>query len=133
GLDITQKIRCCGDDFKGLISSSPEIGAFLHQISDFYIKFYHGVVGEFVCLMHDPTAVLSITDHHLISYEEMPIEIITEGEKIGMTIPATDPGRRPVKVAMAADNDAIIKTFLDICGESDTIKNHRLQDNHSTG
>lgn len=126
GLDITQKIRCRAEDFEGLIATAPEIGRFLHEISGFYINFYHGVVGEYVCLMHDPTAVLSITDSHLITYEDMPLEVITDGEKIGMTMRSSDPSRRPVKVAMAADNDAIIKTFLDICGESDTIRNHRL-------
>ena len=125
GLDITQKIKCDAEDFKTLAQSSPEIGGFLNEISDFYIKFYHSVVGEYVCLMHDPTAIVAITDPDLIDYQDVRLSVICEGEAIGQTIPSDALKRRPVKVAVAADGAKISKTFLDICAETDTIKKSR--------
>lgn len=126
GLDITQSIKCTPDDFKALAKASPSIGKFINEIADFYIKFYQTVVGEFVCLMHDPTAVLAITDRDFIGFEQIPLKVITEGEAIGQTIPDPDNGRRAINVAVSSDNAKIVKTFLDICGESDKMKNHRI-------
>ena len=125
GLDITQKIKCTGDDFKTLEDNAPEIGGFLNRISDFYIKFYHSVVGEYVCLMHDPTAIVAITDPDLVTYQDVRLNVITEGDAIGQTVPSEDMARRPVRVAVAADGAKICKTFLDICAETDKIKINR--------
>ena len=122
GLDITQKIRCNADDFQALEDKAPLIGGFLNRISDFYIKFYHSVVGEYVCLMHDPTAIVAITNPELITYQDVRLNVITSGEKIGQTIPCDDQTRRPVQVAVVADGAKICKTFLDICAETDKIK-----------
>ena len=121
GLDITQKIRCTAAHFSTLAETSPEIGGFLSEITGFYIDFYHGVVGEHVCLMHDPTALVAITNPELIGFEEMPLEVITEGERIGQTIKSPSP-RHPVRVAMKARIDGVRDTFLDICRESDRMK-----------
>ena len=125
GLDITQKIKCNGDDFKMLEDKAPEIGGFLNRISDFYIKFYHTVVGEYVCLMHDPTAIVAITNPDLITYQDVPLNVITVGDEIGQTVPSDDATRRPVRVAVSADGAKICKTFLDICAETDKIKTDR--------
>ena len=121
GLDITQKIKCHPEHFDQIAQSSPEIGGFLREISAFYIKFYQTVIGEYVCLMHDPTAIIAITNPDLITFEELPLEVVLEGEAIGQTRLSHDASRRPVRVAMAADGEKIRKTFLDICGETDKI------------
>ena len=121
GLDITSTITCDEQDFAKLAEKSPKVGAFLHEISVFYIKFYESVVGEFVCLMHDPTAVIAITDPALITYEEIRLEVVTDGDEIGRTKPSADMSRRPVRVAVKANIDAIKTTYLDICASSDTI------------
>lgn len=125
GLDITQSIRCTSDDFAGLASKAPEIGSFIYQISNFYIKFYETVVGEQVCIMHDPTAIIAITDPELFTYEAIPLEVVTKGDAVGQTKPSSDATRRPVHVAMQAKNDAIIKTYLDISAKSDRMKSNR--------
>lgn len=124
GLDITQQIRCTAGHFSTIAEAAPEIGGFLSDITGFYIDFYHGVVGEHVCLMHDPTAVIAITNPELITFAQMPIEVITQGERIGQTIKSDLP-RHPVRVAMKADIDGVRDTFLDICRESDTMKSLR--------
>lgn len=129
GLDITQKIKCNAEDFKALTKTSPEIGGFLHQISDFYIKFYHSVMGEYVCLMHDPTAIVAITNPDLVTYEDVRLEVITAGDRIGQTIPSDDQQRRPVRVAIKSQEKKICQTFLDISSETDTMKQQRDQTN----
>jgi len=129
GLDITRKITCNAGHFQQIAASSPELGGFLEKITGFYIDFYHGVVGEQVCLMHDPTAVIAITDPGLITFEETPLEVITEGERIGQTARASSSGRHPVRVAVEVDIEAVRQTFLDICGESDRMKSLRLEEN----
>ena len=121
GLDITQKIKCHPEHFEEIAHQSPKIGGFLRDISSFYIKFYHSVIGEYVCLMHDPTAIIAITNPDLITYEEIPLEVVLEGEAIGQTRPSKDATRRSVRVAMAADGEKIRNTYLDICGETDKI------------
>ena len=121
GLDITQKIKCHPEHFEQIAQQSPKIGGFLRDISSFYIKFYHSVIGEYVCLMHDPTAIIAITNPDLITYEEIPLEVVLEGEAIGQTRPSKDATRRSVRIAMAADGEKIRNTFLDICGETDKI------------
>lgn len=125
GLDITSTITCDGDDFATLIKPSPIIGRFLHDISIFYINFYHSVNGKYACLMHDPTAVIAITDPDLISYEELRLCVVTDGEEIGRTKISDDQSRRPVNVAVRAKIDEIKKTYLDICAVSDTIISER--------
>ncbi len=125
GLDITSNITCNEHDFAALSTTSPIVGTFLHEISVFYIKFYETVIGELVCLMHDPTAVIAITNPDFIEYQDIPLEVMTEGEAIGQTKQSSKPSRRPVKVAVTANIDAVKKTYLDICADSDTIISSR--------
>ncbi len=77
-----------------LASQAPDIGGFLERISQFYITFYHSIIGRHVCLMHDPSAVISITNPAVFDYEDIPLEVICSGERIGATIPANTT-RRP--------------------------------------
>ena len=123
GLDITTDIACTPEDFRALGECAPIIGGFLNRISIFYIKFYHSVIGKELCIMHDPTAIVSITNPECFGYEPIPLEVITQGERIGASIRTTDTtgGRPPVNVAKTADSDAIRKIFLDISAKCDTI------------
>ena len=125
GLDLTSSISCNENDFSKLAETSPKIGSFLHEISAFYIKFYQSVIGEYVCLMHDPTAVIAITNPELMTYESVRLEVITEGERIGQTKPSDDQSRATVNVAIGGNIEAIKTTYLDICASSDTIIDER--------
>lgn len=127
GLDVTQKITCTQADFDSLAKKSPKIGKFLADIARFYIRFYNSVLGKEVCVMHDPSAIIAITDRNLFEFKSAPLSVITQGEEIGNTIVSADPGRRSVNVAIDADIDAIRKRFLDICGQADTMVEARLE------
>ena len=121
GLDVTSQISCDADDFSSIAREAPDIGGFLEQISLFYIGFYHSIIGRHVCLMHDPSAVISITDETAFEYENIPLEVICSGDHVGATI-RSQQKRRPVKVAKAVDAMTVREIFLDICKQSDKIK-----------
>jgi len=125
GLDVTQTIACDDADFKSLRQAAPEIGGFLHDISEFYIKFYHSVIGREVCLMHDTSALIATTDEELFTYKATPLSVVCSGEEIGRTVPDDSLGRRAVRVAVGADAQKIRTRFLDICGQADKMKQHR--------
>ncbi len=125
GLDVTQKITCTQADFDMLASHAPEIGGFLAQISEFYIKFYHSVQNRYVCVMHDPTALVAITNRTLFTFKKAPLSVTLSGEKIGNSHAASDSGRRAVNVCIDADVDAVRKRFLDICALADKIRAER--------
>ena len=126
GLDVTQKVTCVQADFEGLRQTSPEIGGFLADITSFYIDFYHSVVGQHICMMHDPSAVIAITDRDAFEFRQAPLRVICEGEEIGQTVAETQSGRRPVNVAVGVDSARVRKIFLDICAQADTIRNKRI-------
>ena len=125
GLDVTQTIDCDDADFTALRQAAPEIGGFLHEISAFYIKFYHSVIGRHVCLMHDPSALIAITDEELFTYQETPLSVVCSGEQIGRTVVQDSANRRAVRVAVGADTAKIKARFLDICGQADKMKQLR--------
>ena len=125
GLDVTQKIACDAKDFDQIAEASPQIGGFLKQISEFYIRFYHSVLGREVCIMHDPSAVISVTDPELFSYRKAEIEVMTDGDEIGRTRAVEGSGRRQVNVAVDARCDDVRKRFLDICAQADKMKTAR--------
>jgi len=122
GLDVTQKITCTQADFDRIAASAPEIGGFLAEISEFYIKFYHSVQNRYVCVMHDPTALVAITDRELFSFKKAPLSVTLSGEKIGKSYADAPSGRREINVCVDANIDAVRKRFLDICSQADTIK-----------
>ena len=125
GLDVTSSIICTESDFASLAKSSPILGSFLYDISAFYIKFYGSIGCEGGCMMHDPTAVIAITNPDFLGYEEIRLEVVTEGEEIGRTRISEDASRRPVRVAVSADIEAVKKAYLDITARSDEVMGTR--------
>ena len=126
GLDVTQQISCNAADFADVSVDSPDIGGFLSDISGFYMDFYEGVLGHHACLIHDPAAIIAITDPHYFTFDDIPLRVITEGTQVGATIRDDVSGRRPVRVAIAVDSEGVRKTFLDICKETDRMKKSRI-------
>ena len=110
GLDVTQKITCTQADFDMLASHAPEIGGFLAQISNLH-KILSFCTNRYVCVMHDPTALVAITDRMLFTFKKAPLSVTLSGEKIGNSHAASDSGRRAVNVCIDADVDAVRKRF----------------------
>ena len=112
GLDVTTKVECSPQDFADLAQKSPEIGGFIKDSADFYIRFYESVIGRKVCLMHDPSAIIAITDPELFSFESVPVSVIVEGEQIGRTMPMPGADRPYVKIATGVQSEAVRQAYL---------------------
>ena len=125
GLDVTQQISCVASDFSAVAKEAPEIGGFLKDISGFYMDFYETVLGHHACLIHDPAAVIAITNRDLYTFEDVQLSVVTQGEQIGATVRDKSGERRSVHVATEVDADAVRKTFLDFCKESDRMSKSR--------
>lgn len=118
GLDVTEKTRCRPQDFAAIATQSPAIGGFLSAATEFYFDFHEAKLGERLCFMHDPSAILAITDQHLFEFEAMPISVVCSGAEIGRTI-IGGADRRDVSVAMRVDSQAARTRFMDVVATAD--------------
>ena len=128
GLDVTEVVRCTPDDFNALEAASPRIGGFLNRAVQFYFEWHrtkpHYAHGAFEgCFMHDPSAVLAITNPEFFTFRETPISVTTEGNQVAKTTPAhsgTD-----VKVALKVDKHAVRQAFLEVTSNADACRDAR--------
>ena len=114
GLDITTRVQCVPTDFVKLAVSAPEIGGFLNEAVQFYMDFYATHYGKRGCDMHDPTAIIAITDPQYFTIENHAIEVIVDGARVGQTLRSTDPSRPKHKVPMVVDAQGVKQRFLSI-------------------
>lgn len=112
GLDVTHQVACGTADFNRGASAAPVLGGFLSEATEFYLTFYESVYGKPECHLHDPTAVIAITDPQLFTIENHALEVILDGERIGQTAHSEKRGRRPVRVCMGVDAVAVKELFL---------------------
>lgn len=120
GLDVTEKIHCSQTDFRSVAQSSPEIGGFLERAASFYIEFHRKSAGVDACYLHDPSAILYLTDPQLFTIEAAPLRAVTEGDRVGQTVRAIDSGRATVDVCVSADVDGVRDRFLAVLSTIDT-------------
>jgi len=122
GLDITERVNCTPADFAGLARAAPVIGGFLNDAVQFYFRFHrqrHGLDG---CHMHDPTAVIAITDPHLFETRTAPVEVTLDGAAAGRTRLAPGRAAPGVAVCMDGDLDSIRRRFLDVVATADACR-----------
>lgn len=110
GLDVTTKVLLEEPDFQELAALDANHGAFLEEISRFYLQFYRSI-GLTGCAMHDAMAVVACIHPELFTLEQTPLHVILEGDEIGATRRTT--GRAPVGVAMDCEGAKIRKIFYD--------------------
>ena len=135
GLDVTEKTQCTPEDFATLRRSAPIIGGFLDDAVQFYFDFHEAKTTKRTCFMHDPSAILAITDPELFGMQDVPLEVVCAGEEIGRTKQSDQPDRRPVHVAMKVDDSAARAKFMDLVSAADQRRQERTQDavTHSAG
>lgn len=128
GLDVTEKTQCTPDDFDQLALSSPEIGRFLRDAAAFYFDFHEEKTGIRSCFMHDPSAILAITDPNLFKFQAMPMGVVCDGEEIGRTKRHEDSDRPAIKVAMDVKSEMARQKFLALVANADSISASRKVD-----
>lgn len=119
GLDVTEKTQCTPADFTALRDAAPIIGGFLDDAVQFYFDFHEEKTAKRSCFMHDPSAILAITDPALFGMTDVPLEVVCDGEEIGRTKQSDAPGRRPVHVAMTVDDSAARAKFMSLVSSAD--------------
>jgi inosine-uridine nucleoside N-ribohydrolase len=101
GLNATMQTLLTPENFETMGETSPKIGGFLRDISDFYLGFYRSVGVFDGCPMHDSTAVLACLAPERFEMKQTGLRVVLSGDKIGQTV--ADPTRPSVDVAMGVD------------------------------
>lgn len=101
GLNATMQTLLTPEDFEKMGETSPKVGGFIRDISDFYLGFYRSVGVFDGCPMHDSTAVLACIAPERFEMKQTGLRVILDGDEIGKTV--ADPARPPVDVAMSVD------------------------------
>ncbi|NOD75274.1 MULTISPECIES: nucleoside hydrolase [unclassified Ruegeria] len=111
GLDVTLKTLYETADFEALAQKSPDMGAFLRDISRFYLKFYKEIGGLEGCGLHDSTAVIACSHQPMFDMVETGLRVVTEGDQMGATQP--DPERPAIRVCRDVDGAGVVRLFTD--------------------
>ena len=112
-LDVTTRVVCTAEDFARLAEAKPGAGGFLKAAVQFYFGFHRQTRGFDGCYMHDPSAVIRVTDPDLFETEAIPLVVKADGEDAGHTAEAPESGRRPVTVCLDVDAAGVRRRFLD--------------------
>jgi inosine-uridine nucleoside N-ribohydrolase len=70
--------------------------------------------------MHDPTAVIEITDPGLFETRAAPVSVTLAGEAAGRT--RFDPAGPPVRVCTGVDAAGVRARFLEVTGKADACR-----------
>ena len=125
GLDVTEKAQCTPADFAMLAEQSPDIGGFLNAATQFYFDFHENKTGNRSCFMHDPSAVLAITDPDYFDFERMALKVTCDGDEIGRTLPVDDASRPMVQVAIKVNAAAVRDKFIQLVSSADKARDGR--------
>ena len=122
GLDVTERTRCGPMDFARLADKSPRIGGFLNEAVQFYFDWHRRKDVHDGCFLHDPCAVLAVTEPALFATRRTPLRVVTEGEQIGRTVADPDAGTPAVTVCTRVDAEAVCERFLEVLATADTCR-----------
>ncbi|MDT8344182.1 MAG: nucleoside hydrolase [Thermohalobaculum sp.] len=110
GLDVTEAVRASPADFEAIAQAAPQAGGFLARAARFYFAFHQQTRGFEGCYMHDPTAVIALTDPGLFETRDTTIEVLTEGPEIGRTRPG-GPGRA-IRACLGVKSADVMSVYL---------------------
>ena len=119
GLDVTTQVMCYPHDYQAVADESGPIGAFINDISAFYARFYATIYKETLCVLHDPCAIIAITDPALFEYRKIPVQVICQGAAIGQTVPDASLPRHHAKIAIGVDVEKVKAHYLDLSKAAD--------------
>ena len=122
GLDVTEAVKCSPEDFADLARAAPVIGGFLDRAVQFYFDFHRSRHDLDGCHMHDPTAVIEITDPGVFKVREAPVAVTLEGKAAGQTRLGPAGSGPPVRVCMGVDAETVRARFLAVTGKADACR-----------
>jgi len=101
GLNATMLTLLTPEDFIAMGETSPKVGGFIRDISDFYLGFYRSVGVFDGCPMHDSTALLACVAPERFEMKQSGLRVALTGDNMGQTI--ADDTRPQVEVALSVD------------------------------
>ncbi len=109
GLDVTLQTLYKSADFDALSRQSSDIGGFLRDISEYYLRFYQEVAQQDGCGLHDSTAVIACSHEHMFDTVETGLRVIQDGPQKGQTVP--DTSGPAVRVCRDVDGAGVVDLF----------------------
>ncbi len=122
GLDATHEAFFSGAYLDELKADGGKAGAFIHEVSRFYLAFYSDKLGLDGCHVHDPSAVAYVIDPTLFTTRPGPVRVVCDGPAIGMTLQKVDPFCYPddefsphpaQQVCVAVDEPRLLTLYRD--------------------
>lgn len=101
GLNATMQTLLTLDDFANMSETSPKIGGFIDEISQFYLGFYRSVGIMDGCPMHDSTAILACTNPERFTMKQSGLRSSLEKTTLGATV--ADQTRTAATITMGVD------------------------------
>jgi purine nucleosidase len=112
GLDVTMQTLLPRANVDAWRNSGSEVGEFFANMVGFYHDFYEsskpGIGG---CGLHDPLAVGVAIDSSLVKTKYIGVDVITEGEEEGRTVPVAV-GESKISVCTEVDAPRFLEHFL---------------------
>ena len=128
GLDVTTQVMCYPEEYQSIADESGPIGSFINDISQFYARFYSSIYKDVLCVLHDPCAIIALTDPELFDYRDMPVHVICDGPAIGQTVPDNNLARTSAKIAIGVDVEKVKAQYLHLSKMADSCHAKRRSD-----
>ena len=128
GLDVTTQVMCYPEEYQSIADESGPIGSFINDISQFYARFYASIYKDVLCVLHDPCAIIALTDPELFDYRDMPVHVICDGPAIGQTVPDNNLARTSAKIAIGVDVEKVKAQYLHLSKMADSCHAKRRSD-----
>jgi purine nucleosidase len=115
GLDVTREVVLTPNYIEMLRQFNNDLSRFIVDITRFYVDFHWKQERTLGCVINDPLVIAYVLDKSLCSGKEYYVDVITEGQAIGMTM--VDEGnflrKRPnCMVITKVDSNKFFKMFF---------------------
>lgn len=116
GLDITQKANVLQEDIERIKEIDNKVAKFLGDLLEKLLK-YHRTTGFNGCHLHDPVALLAVTNPEMVKTKALNVDIELHGKyTIGMTVAnqAERFNQNPnAEVGFHIDREAFVKEIIE--------------------
>ncbi len=114
GLDVTYQISFSPAYLDKLAEQSENVGTFLRDAANFYIKFYKQQLNFDGCCPHDQLALSYVTHPEWFTLENGTLDVVIDNESLGKTtIDTTQNNNRKSNksIATGVDREALLKEY----------------------
>lgn len=115
GLDVTDRVLLTEEDCNSLASSTSELGAFLTEMTSFYLDFYENRTGKRCASLHDPATLICLARPELFEFVSGQIMVCETGQHKGQT--RCNAQHSTVRYAQSAEFKEVRADFIKTLGQ----------------